>query len=110
MLTSAELRAPKRRGPVTCTPRIVWRTLAPVVNVPTPVADGEAIDGRSVLSTLPPSTNVLNRMRPVRWTGYFEPLSTLVCSCCLTSAWRISTFSAVSRGVAGGGVTAADED
>src|SRR5665213_141594 len=105
MLTSPELCAPKRCGPVTCTPRMVWRTLAPVVRVPTPAAGGDAIDGRSMLSTLPESTKELNRRRPVRRTGYFETLSTLVCSCCLTSAWRISTFSAVLSGVGGAAAT-----
>src|SRR6185312_15327763 len=110
MLTSAEPRAPKRCGPVTCTPRIVWRTLAPVVRVLTPAAGGDAIDGRSVLSTVPALMNELNRTRPVRRTGYFDTLSTLLCSCCLTSAWRISTFSAVSCDVVGGGAMAADDD
>jgi hypothetical protein len=76
--------------------------LAPVASVLTPGVEGRAMEGRSRLSMVPLLMKELKRTRPVTRTGYLETLSTLIWSCCFTSACRMSTFSAVSCGVGAG--------
>jgi hypothetical protein len=89
-------------GPLASTPSKVCRTDAPVLPGP-----GRARVGVAAISTCLVFTKPLNSRSPLSFTGYFDALSTFVCSCvaiCVSSIACLSRRSSIAAAACTGGV------